>query len=327
MSVKSKSCDQEQIEEHGIQNPEDKTALKERVVGLSTELKFYQDKAGVHPPGLDNEVGFPLLMSIEDLMSPLLVAYDMRVDELGQLMEQQGGHLDALIQRVEHLLADNQNLHNQISQGIHDLIEKDLPTNISRERGMEKQNDIVESEKKLRKIAEEKALLIQQCSLLKSELNCADKDITSRDRTLASLGHNIYDQVNGANQLRLKINVLASNKKSCEEKLSCAVSEMNACKERVDNMNKGVKVAKTQWSNLTARFEEFGMERIDMQGELKQLTKKVCHMSTMREYVLCISTSMTFPSHNDYVNKHIASGVNTFIPSPRVARSAFFQHN
>jgi hypothetical protein len=118
-------------------------------------------------------------------------AYELRIEELGQLMLEQGRHLDELTNRSHRLSTENLMLREKVSSGLENLIAKPsgasmenkspLNSMIRHQKKNQEDNNIIKKEK------EENELLHKQAELLVHELAHSNAQISEMDMTIASL--------------------------------------------------------------------------------------------------------------------------------------------
>lgn len=114
---------------------------------------------------------------------------DSTVEELGQLLREQGRCLDELTNRSRALAAENIVLRERISSGIDNVsiskpCQRDPLSSITNKKNA--QGDDI-----LRKFKSENEMLLQQADLLAKELNDAHVSIAERDVSITSLSQEL----------------------------------------------------------------------------------------------------------------------------------------
>ena len=132
-------------------------------------------------------------------------AYECRIEELGQLMQEQGRCLDELTDRSRRLSTENIMLRERLSSGIENLVSKpnhhsSYPDSVDKSplqnitNNNPKKNSIGsaftsdEDAKLVQKCGDQNDLLLQQSDLLAKELMDANERIAERDASIALLG-------------------------------------------------------------------------------------------------------------------------------------------
>ena len=110
------------------------------------------------------------------------------LEEIGQLLQEQGRYLDELTTRSNNLASENILLRERISSGIDNVSSKS-----SRRR--EPLSSIINTKKRMgdefQKIKDENDMLLQQADMLAKELNDAHSSIAERDSSIASLSNEL----------------------------------------------------------------------------------------------------------------------------------------
>ena len=134
--------------------------LRETVTRLSNELlasqKPFDPTSGSSKEKDQHGIILPDWIMSEEVMHPLFFAYDMRIEELGSFLDQQGSCLDVLTARINHLVEENEELRNRIVANTDDL---------HKSKSKSKQYAI-DNNKTHKQLIEENDLLTQQSELL-----------------------------------------------------------------------------------------------------------------------------------------------------------------
>lgn len=125
--------------------------------------------------------------------------YEDRIDELGQLMAEQGRCLDELTTRSRRLSSENNMLRERLSSAASGVVVKQssprgsfsLPARSPLKHiirnSQRSSNDDATTKQVVKKLNDENSLLIQQAELLANELTDANSQLAERDKSLASL--------------------------------------------------------------------------------------------------------------------------------------------
>ena len=123
---------------------------------------------------------------------------DSTLEDLGNLLQEQGRCLDELTNRSRGLAAENIVLRERISSGIDSVTKSSrrdsLPSIITKKR--------VHGDDIIKTFKDENEMLLQQADLLAKELNDANASIEERDSSIASLGHELSGLLEKARTLR-----------------------------------------------------------------------------------------------------------------------------
>ena len=244
--------------------------LKKQTRRLSNELVHYQKSTGmgISLSDMEKHIDLPAWMDDEQVMSPLLLAYDSRIHDLGTYMEQQGEYLDAVTERSARILKENEDLRNKFLSKIEkSAIESDLPTSRidQKETRPEECNSVVK----------EKELLRQQSELLAKELHEANKIIASRDKDAVELNKQIQNKFHSICDLGKAIQSTSKNKSLCEKELSCKIQEIVKLKEEISTLSSTADNLRKDWSDMKAENEVASCERSGLRRESDALVKKV----------------------------------------------------
>ena len=121
----------------------------------------------------------------------MIDAYELRIEELGHLMVEQGRHLDELSNRSRQLSSENIMLRERMATGLENLTQ---PTCITQSKSplkniinYQKKGSVDDQVKAAQKCKEENSLLRQQADLMLEELGITNRRISELDMTVASL--------------------------------------------------------------------------------------------------------------------------------------------
>eukprot|EP00956_Cyclotella_meneghiniana_P045502 scaffold371945_cov113-Cyclotella_meneghiniana.AAC.1 len=119
----------------------------------------------------------------------IIDAYELRIEELGQLMVEQGRQLDEMSDRSKQLASENIMLREKVSSGL--MLENLQPRNETKSplKSIINQRKVSANDqaKLAQKYKDENSLLQQQSELLVQELEHANNQISNLDLTVASL--------------------------------------------------------------------------------------------------------------------------------------------
>ncbi|CAM9407870.1 unnamed protein product [Phaeothamnion confervicola] len=166
--------------------------LKDNVQRLSKELKALQLQypaaaAGLSRADVDGQPDLPPWVMSADVVSPLLAAYDARMQqELETLVKSQKGELESLTQRTETLISENERLRENQIQDIDALVQRTEASNGLGGAGARELLD--EMNERVNILMAENALLADQTANLGRELDRASADLEERETQVRRRG-------------------------------------------------------------------------------------------------------------------------------------------
>ncbi len=124
--------------------------------------------------------------------------YEDRIDELGQLMAEQGRCLDELTARSRRLSSENSMLRERLSSANSVAVKQSSPRGSFSLPGrsplkhiirssQRSSNDDITTKRVVQQLNDDNSLLIQQAELLTNELTEANRQLVEREDSLASL--------------------------------------------------------------------------------------------------------------------------------------------
>jgi hypothetical protein len=242
--------------------------LKDQMRRLSNELILCQKTTGMGISSSDmaTHIVLPTWMEDEQIMSPLLLAYDSRIHDLGTYMEQQGAYLDAVTERSARVLKENEALRSKFMSKIEKTpIRSDLPTGNPKEPRSEEHRSVVE----------ENELLRQQSELLAKELHEANKIIATRDKDVMELNTQIKSKFEAISELGKAIQNTSKNKSLCEKELSWKIQEIVRLKHEISTLSTNIDELRRDRSGMKAECAVASCERSRLERESETLMKKV----------------------------------------------------
>ncbi|KAG5182592.1 hypothetical protein JKP88DRAFT_348798 [Tribonema minus] len=150
--------------------------MEDQLQRTSKELRVYQLKypqaaARIGRADLDAQPDVPGWVASAEVMSPLLAAYDGRIQDLEGLVESQRGELAALTERTEALVAENERLREGQVQDLDALVRVVQQTGADRGlHGAGAREMVDELNERISILMAENALMAEQTSVLSAEL-------------------------------------------------------------------------------------------------------------------------------------------------------------
>ena len=217
--------------------------LEDQTRRLSNELLMYQKATGmgISFNDMEKHVDLPIWMENEQVMSPLLLAYDSRIQDLGTYMEQQGAYLDAVTERSSQVLKENEELRTRLMSKIENTV---APSDASRENAKDP------SSTKYRALLEENELLRKQADLLTKELHQASKTIATRDKGIEELNDQIRCKFEAISKLGKAVNTSSKRQSFCESALSEKLQEIVRLKLSISRQSSNIETLKREKSEM-----------------------------------------------------------------------------
>ena len=135
MPSETHDCEQCSTSDRKIRKLErDNSFLREHATRLARELSVNQKCSGIDATKInenEHHIDFPPSMLSEEIISPLFLAYDFRIEELGSALEEQGTYLDSLTERCNLLLKENDQMRKAKALDIGKLPQMSSKPNIA----------------------------------------------------------------------------------------------------------------------------------------------------------------------------------------------------
>ena len=200
---------------------------------------------------------------------------DARIEEMGELMSEQGRCLDEVTEQARRLSTENSMLRERLSASM--VVSKPPPTS--------KRDEKIITSNIVHKIKEENSLLSQQADLLSNELLESNRLLAERDTNLATLRNEFSSCLEKARSLMLE-------KKAWKANESQLLSEIKALKDSVERsctlkfeiaqyqaerheLNAEIGDMGTQISYLASTMEKQAHELVSVRGELEKVTSEL----------------------------------------------------
>lgn len=238
--------------------------LKEQVIRLNKELSNYQKTAGIKTLSDSSQrdcVHIPDSIADCEVITPLFVAYDHRIEELSNFIEKQGSVLDILTQRSNDLLSENENIRNRLVQSLPNK-KADF-------------NEVTTREVSTKQLLSDKHLLEEQAELLLKELHNANIVITSRDENISSLSEQLKNKLMTIQDLSTKVQRLLQEKGHCEKELISRIKTIAFQSNKIEGLKDSVDKLRKEQSNMLSKAECVGMDKHYLEVENEALTTKV----------------------------------------------------
>ena len=176
---------------------------------------------------------------------------DERIEELIQLMNTQGKHLEMLTDRATQLVNENKLLREGQIIAMQSSVTSSSETSKSKE----------------------KRLLRDQCVLLSKELENANNAIALKDKELAEISKISYDSANIISTLESKLHALETEKRDLQLQVSKEITTTSRFRKIVEDTHSFLKQSKEQVLILTDKLKDKENERVQIRNEVDDINK------------------------------------------------------
>jgi hypothetical protein len=274
--------------------------LAAQALRLTNELRGFQV---LHPyPSLPAAAALPSSelppwMAEEAVMSPLLAAYDARIQELGSVTERQRLALDSFAEQCEQLVAENELLRENQLKDLRGVLERgdsssadpyrgdsssaDLPSNLA---GTAQAADL---EERVRILMEENSLMAEQSAILSKELEGSQTNIMEREGNIINLTQSLSDAAAAMQQLESDNSELVSSKRQCEDQLLASQATSLALEQDLSKAKSSVREISSLRSTALLTIEELRSEKTECEQENDDLCN-TAKVSPPPNHAICI---------------------------------------
>lgn len=224
-------------------------------------------------------VQLPNWMLSSQVISPLFVAYDTRINGLVDLLERQGRELGALTDATKDLANDNERLRCKVAHFTEATVTYDCiqdridPENINHDREI----NLTEIERKCAVLMEANEYLSNQVETLTKELKSAFDEASMKDGHVQRLSQEVTDLSNDLVRFEHRITKVQREKSACEHELFETNEELGKWKRKLKVREEEIRIAKAKMVDATSRLEELMMEKMELENETQQLSAKVSY--------------------------------------------------
>lgn len=213
-------------------------------------------------------------------------AYEHRIDELGQLLSEQGRCLDELTSSNRRISNENSDLRQRLA------IQHSAPMPSSTRTPLKNilNNNKSDESKLVSKLKEENKLLNQQSELLAAELRDANTSLSNRDETVSSLGKELSTCLETARKLLVEkrtrdidlfqktkqLELANTNLKRATDQQSDTSQRLESCLLERTQLNEEVSDLSTQLNTLASKVDKQANEIESKKNELKKDADKSC---------------------------------------------------
>ena len=238
--------------------------LKEYITRLTHELLLCQ---GNHEKDLSHyqpKVELPLCFFSESMIAPLFFSYDMRIEELQTVIEQQGTYLDLITQRLNYVLIENEKLRN-------------THTDCLRTHGLNYGDKEISVSIKNESLRGDNELLIQQAELLVKELECSNSALSDREKTIEALSLDLENKIKlisdceeKSNQLMKKHSIAEHHRQLLQHDLSKEKRSVEALKVKVMDLQSNDSRKAAVLHSTLVENQEYELEAVELSQRVRK---------------------------------------------------------
>jgi chromosome segregation ATPase len=259
--------------------------LKDQNLRLTNELRSYQMQYPHHNPHSNTEnalTELPPWMEKASVMSPLIQAYDIRLNELGSMCERQRIELSAFAEQVEQVVAENELLRENQLDDIKKVLQSSDDENNNKNNAGNATNQFyqssqanLEQEERTAILMEENAVMAEQVAILQQELEKSHSHSMGCEDNVLNLTESLGDAAQAMQMLESRIKEVEAEKEQAENQLLNKVTEnmsidegMKRCKSHITKLN-------TQKNEGLAMIDDLRGDKRELGDECDQLNEKV----------------------------------------------------
>nr|CCA24567.1 conserved hypothetical protein [Albugo laibachii Nc14] len=232
----------EELQHENLTLKDDKAFLTQYVSRLMKILRHFLQKYGevdalqslsTHSTEHEAESGAdipPPWCTSSEVINPLLLAYDVRIAELLETIQENKNAISTIAARSESISKENESLRKELEVCVEKLatqfrLNKDDPSAPFREikgsgiDSMEASDYLAEMNERLDSIMAENNLLMEQISLQDEEIHTAQKDVADRDEQLEVMEKHFRQATSTLQELRESCETLRNERRHSENQI------------------------------------------------------------------------------------------------------------
>ncbi|CAM9297957.1 unnamed protein product, partial [Chrysoparadoxa australica] len=197
--------------------------LEEQVQRVSKELKIYQLRdpraaSRVVQSDIDAQDDLPPWVTDAGVMSPLVAAYDARIQDLEATVKGQRSDLSVITQRTEQLVQENETLRETQIRDIDALVQQtDANGGLV---GMGAKEMVDELNERINILMAEMALMADQTGVMAKELEKSHQELEEKDSQIVMLSRSLEEAGRVISTLEEQVPRLTHEKHSAEQELA-----------------------------------------------------------------------------------------------------------
>ncbi len=252
--------------------------LKDQVIRLNKELSSYQKQSTLQPPNTRG-IDLPAYITDSEKLSPLLLAYDCRIEELSSFVERQGSVLDTLTQRSNDLLSENESLRSRLIPSI---------ASSQRNHGLDHSasgGNNKDSKAEIKQLLSDKHLLEEQAELLVKEIRNSNQAIVTRDESISSLSSQIGEKLKIIQNMNETVAECRKKNVDLENELVEQIESLALQRSQNKTLQETVSKLQKKRNDMLSKVEGVGMDKQYLEKENGILSDKVSKL-----FFFCLHT-------------------------------------
>ncbi len=198
--------------------------LENHLQRTSKELKIWQvryPKVAANWPleDVDSQPELPPWMGSEEMMTPLLTAYDSRIAELELSVSRQRGEIEVLVERTEGLVRENEDLHHKHIRQIDDLVQQTEGGDDTTAVGVAMREMIHGLNERIKLLMDENVVMADQVSNMGRELDRTHNELKEREEHVTELTKALSETAGVAKRLDKQVCDLFTEKERAEDEV------------------------------------------------------------------------------------------------------------
>ncbi len=241
--------------------------LEHQLQRTAKELKIWQVR---YPKGaanwpledVDSQPELPPWMASEEMMTPLLTAYDSRIAELELRISRQRGEIEVLVERTEGLARENEELHSAHVSQIDDLVPQTEGGGNTTAAGIATKEMIRQLNERNKLLANENSVMADQVSNMGRELDRAHNEIKDLEEQVAELTRALSETADVARRLDKQVCGLFTEKGRAEDEVGARTHAL----AEADN-----KIRQCMASEFTLKEEKNAAQELNRELKRRQM--------------------------------------------------------
>jgi chromosome segregation ATPase len=233
--------------------------MERQLQRVNKELRLYQLKhpataSRITKAEIDDQPDFPPWISSEEVMSPLLSAYDARIHDLESLVASQKDEMDILTERTENLVSENERLRATHIKEIDALVtQTEQGGGVG---GVAMREMVGELNERINILMSENAIMADQTTALGRELDKTHEELTQRDEHTAELSNALTEAVQNVRSLEHQSAQLRMERDHLESELMAKVNALTNVESRAQDLQRALATSQGEKKSLSSQVTE-----------------------------------------------------------------------
>ncbi|CAM9533036.1 unnamed protein product, partial [Sphacelaria rigidula] len=217
---------------------------------------------GIRRDGIEDEL--PPWVTSSEVMSPLLAAYDARIQDLEGQVSSQKGSMEELASRTQQLVDENDQLREQHVRELDDLVQQ---TGAAGGLGGIGAREMVgELNERINILMAENTIMADQTSAMAKELDVVHQDFDERETQMVALTNALSEAGLGLRSLEEQVPRLQREKAHAEGELMKAVNALSERESALSEVEEQLRMSKEDARQLASNLTDLeaakaGLER------------------------------------------------------------------